>query len=262
MRTSGALCLVVLVACGDGDDSPRADARVADGSLTDTSGTDAGIDASEVLGSQQIADARAAADGTGLSLPITDVVVTYIKPAGSNTVYDPPGFTVQAEQLGPALMIAVDPAGLTPVPTVGDTVSFTVTALTTVLLQRRATAITGFTRSTQGTNVTPLAQDVSNTLNLISGINNYESELVDATLTVTSDFVDSPSAGFELASVNTAALAGNVNLRLRMPSTLNDTLGLVNGCVVTVAAVPVSRNQAEAFFTVFAVDDVTITSCP
>ena len=60
-------------------------------------------------GADAIAAARATADGTGLSLTIPNVIVTYIKPAIGDPTSDPAGFTVQASQTGPALMIAVDP---------------------------------------------------------------------------------------------------------------------------------------------------------
>jgi hypothetical protein len=57
-----------------------------------------------------IAEARATTDDAGLDLPIRNVTVTYLKPQIGSMTNDPAGFTIQAEQTGPALFISVDPA--------------------------------------------------------------------------------------------------------------------------------------------------------
>ena len=132
---------VFFAACaggGDGDspDAPnRIDAAMVDAPATidapseiDATPPDAAIDATPPdamwsATSVEIGIARGTADGPA-NLTITNATVTYIKPQIGN---DFPGFTIQDEQQGPALFIAVDPASLGEVPVVGDKVSFTIT---------------------------------------------------------------------------------------------------------------------------------------
>ena len=97
--------LLALAACGDNKgvapDAARPDAEI-DAPMPDAAIPDG------------IGPARATADGTGLDLPIRNVVVTYLKPQIGSTTNDPAGFTIQAQKDGPGLFVSVDPATDTP----------------------------------------------------------------------------------------------------------------------------------------------------
>ncbi|MGE0397670.1 MAG: hypothetical protein AB7T06_13195, partial [Kofleriaceae bacterium] len=132
-RLVGA-CVVlsfVIAACGDNRPGAAIDASVdssIDSPMIDAPDVDAMIDAMPTP-AEAITAVREAANGA-VSLPVIDATVTYIKPmiAGASTTNDPPGFTVQVGNTGPALFVAVDPATLTtltPALAVGDVVSFT-----------------------------------------------------------------------------------------------------------------------------------------
>ena len=110
MRFGQLVSLLVLAAVGCGDNlsrtQPGRDAATTSDSQT---GSDAGTDASDdaavdaavdaapdappdaFTGADAIAAARATADGTGLSLTIPNVIVTYIKPAIGDPTSDPAG---------------------------------------------------------------------------------------------------------------------------------------------------------------------------
>lgn len=208
-----------------------------------------------------IAEARAAADGTGLTLAIHHATVTFVKPQIGSTTNDPAGFTIQAKQPGPALFVAVDPATLTPVPVAGDVVDFTITQMGTVAMQRRAQAIGDFARVSQGANLDTLVQDVSAATDLVAMIDNYDSELV----TVTGTLADAPAnsgAGFQRTSLQLAGQALDTNLQLRAPSTLFDAIDLAATCQVTVTKVPMGRFNAAAEVGLFDASQVHVTGCP
>ena len=280
---ASALAIVVgLAACGGDDDGAAPiDARRTDAATDagdpDASDPDAAVDAAAdaavdaspdamATPSELIGYVRAAADGTGLSLPIMSATVTYLKPALGNPTNDPAGFTIQVAQTGPGLFVAVDPATLTPAPVVGDVVSFTVTAVTTVGGQKRATAIGNFTRESQGADVGALAQDVNAAADLVSAVDTYDSELVDVTATIAGDFIGAGNS-FESAPIDTAGLAGDANLRLRLPTTVRSSLALGPGCAFTLDNVPVARftsaqQVTQAQLPAFHAADITVTSCP
>ncbi|MBZ0235510.1 MAG: Ig-like domain-containing protein, partial [Deltaproteobacteria bacterium] len=210
--------------------------------------------------SESIGFVRAASGA--VSLPVTDVTVTYIKPVGGTPANDPAGFTVQAEQNGPAVMIAVDPATLTPVPEVGDVVSFTVTNVTVEAMQPRATAITGFTRSSQGADVGALAQDVSAATDLVTALDSYDSEIIDVSGTIGSDFT-SAGSGFESAQITTTGInAVSANFVLRIPTAVRDAADMANGCSFTLDNTPVHRFNAIAQLTAYVSGDFTVMDCP
>lgn len=285
LLTTAALA-VTLAACGDnveGDDdtavdAPRIDAPIdaADIDAADIDAAvdariDAAIDATPIdapidappTNSELIGFARAAADGTGLTLPIIDATITYIKPAIGT---DPAGFTIQVEQTGPGLMVAVNPAGLTPTPTVGDVVSFTITEKVTVADQPRAAAITGYTRTTAGTDINPLVQDVSAATDLVTMIANYESEVIDVTGTITGT-VGSSGSGFERFGINTAGITvADSNFQLRLPATLRDALDVTTGCGFSLNNTPVGRftsgANSQTQLAAFVAADITLTGCP
>ncbi len=207
---------------------------------------------------QQIIDARAAADGTGLTLPIEGAWVTYVKAAVGN---DPAGFFLQASVAGPALFVAVDPATLTPQPAVGDTVTLTVTTMLTVNMMRIAGEITGFAVTSSGYDVSTLAQEVSSATDLVSNLDSYEVELLSVTGTITGQF-NFAGTGHQAARFETAAVTGEPLLVLRVPDTILPTVGLDQGCVVQVQYTPLWRYDDRAQISIWATGDASIISCP
>lgn len=251
-------------------DAPTADASTSDGAVGDGSVGDAatssdgggddagGPDAASSNASAQIMTIRGTADGTGLSLPVTGAYVTYLKPALGG---DPAGFTIQAEQTGPAVFVTVDPATLSPVPAVGDTVSFTATEISTYGSLRQVAAITSFTRDAQGFDVSTLAQNVSAATDLVSALASYESELIDVTGTITGTFGGAGSQ-FTQAQIDTAGITGDTGLRLRLPSSLQSDLDVVQGCGFTLDNTPVGRFDAAVQLAAFVAADIALTNCP
>lgn len=206
--------------------------------------------------SQQIAAIRAATPGSGLSLPVAGATVTYVRPAIGT---DPAGFFVQAEQAGPAVFVAVDPTTLSPVPVVGDQVSFTATTVASVASMRHVQAISGYSRTSGGT-ITGLVQNLSSATDLVSSLDDYESEVLALTAGIDGGFSGS-GAGHQQAFISTAGLPQSA-LRLRVTDSLVSTLDLEQGCVVTVNNTPMWRFNATAQVSAWAAPDVTVQSCP
>ena len=216
--------------------------------------------------SQQIAAVRATPIGTA-ALRVDGVVVTYVVPAtlrgdGVVSPTDPAGFFVQAERTGPALFVAVDPTTLTPAPTPGDRVGFTVTRISSPTPATHwAAEIGGYTRTAAGVPLGPLLQDVSGASDLVSGLLTYEDELITLSATVTSDF-GAGGIGFLQASIATAALPADALLRLRIPIDVRTAVGLRNGCRFTINATPMWRFDVTAQASIWNVRDVSGVSCP
>jgi hypothetical protein len=250
MRASYLACLLLVgAACGDNHQPSTPDARPM---------PDAGPDAAVPDG---IGPARMTADATGLDLPIRFVTVTYLKPQIGSMTNDPAGFTIQAAKEGPALFIAVDPATLTPAPEVGDVVSFNITELTTVGMQRRAPAIAGFRVISKGADVAALAQDISNATDVVSMLDAYDSELVTVTGSLSGAFA-SAGAGFQSANFDTAGITGDMNFKLRAPVAVLDAIDMVTSCQVVATRVPMGRFNAQAQLGVYSASDVMLTGCP
>jgi RHS repeat-associated protein len=204
--------------------------------------------------SAQIAAARAATDGA-TTLPVANLLVTYVKPLIGA---DPAGFFVQSQQSGPALFIAVDPATLNPIPAVGDRVSFTITSMATVASLRQATSISGFARLSAGNAIAGLVQNVSTATDLVSNLISYESELITVAGTISGAFQASGS-GYQAASFDTVGLTGS--LQLRIPSALVTSLSLTLGCQVTLSQVPMWRFNATPQVSGWTADDLTSVFC-
>ncbi len=207
---------------------------------------------------QQLIDARAAADGTGLTLPIDGAWVTYVKGAVG---LDPAGFFLQVAATGPALFVAVDPATLTPQPAVGDAVSLTVTTMTTVNTMRVAGAISGFSVLSSGNDVTVLAQEVSSATDLVSDLDSYEVELISVTGTVAGTF-HFAGTGHQSARFETAGITSETSLQLRVPDTILPAVGLAQGCEVQVQYTPLWRYDDRAQISIWATQDASLISCP
>ena len=207
--------------------------------------------------SEQIAAVRAAPDGVA-NIPVEGAVVTYLKPALGN---DPAGFFVQAANGGPALFVGVNPVGLIPSPAVGDRVRFTVTAMDTIASLRDATAISGFQRTATGQDVGGLLADVTSSTDLVSNLDGYESELVKLDATVAGAF-GSAGVGHSSAPIDTTGITGDLTLRLRIPTALENDLGLVTGCDVRLEAGPMWRSGGVAQPSAYVASDLTVLSCP
>ncbi len=205
--------------------------------------------------SAQIEAVRTSADGP-VNLPIDLALVTYVKPLVGT---DPAGFFLQAEQAGPAVFVAVDPGTLSPVPVAGDRVSLTVTEKATVNSMVHVTAISGFTVEGSGESVEPLRVNVSN-VDLPANVGNYESELIYVSGTLLDSFTGS-GAGHVQSSLSTVGTPSGTNLRLRLPSTLQDELDLAKDCDVTVLS-PLWRFNAAAQPHGWVPEDINIMACP
>jgi len=250
-----ALAVVFATACGGNDSAPLPDANIG----SDAPGVpDA---APPPPSSDGIAEARAAADGADVSLIIHGVTVTYLKPLVGTEPADPAGFTIQAAKLGPALFVAVDPASLTPPAQVGDVVDFTITSKKTVAQQPRALALTRYTRSATGADVSALAQDLTGATDVVSALDSYESELVSVTGTIVQD----PSAGgtgFQRAAISTIGLPSDLNFQIRAPEDVFDALDMAKTCQITVSHVPMGRFNAQAQLAAFNTSDIAVHGCP
>ncbi len=204
--------------------------------------------------SAQIAAVRSSTNDP-VNLPIELALVTYVKPLVGT---DPAGFFLQAEKDGPAVFVAVDPATLTPAPTVGDRVSLTVLTKATVSSMVHVTAISGFTVNAQGGSVAPL-RSVVDTVDLPAAVADYESELISLSGTLASPFASSGS-GHVASNLSNAVVTNNANLKLRVPTPLQDQLDLAQGCIVTVNGV-LWRFTAQAQAMGWVPADITVQSC-
>lgn len=208
----------------------------------------------------QIIAVRAAADGTvSPALPIHTAVVTYVLPAFGT---DPAGFFVQASMPGPALFVAVDATTLSPAPTAGDVVSFSVTGMATAGTLREANAITGYMRHATGTDLTALVQDLSAATDLITGLGNYESEVLRLQGTIATAFGPA-GTGHQSAQITTTGMTtADANLRLRVTDAVRAGFDLAQGCRFTLNATPMWRLNAQAQPSAWVTTDLTVNSCP
>jgi len=228
-------------------------------------GDDGGVDPNAELTAVR---AAADADAGTVSLPIDGVLVTYLKPlvqdAGAS---DPAGFFVQASATGPGLFVAIDPStvGGGPV-SVGDQVSFTVTAVDRAGGVREVTALSDLARSSGGNPVNGLAQSTSNVaFDTSSNIDTYESTLITLTALVSSSSASAGSGyrGSALSTMGTPAAAdGGSPLQLRLPTALALTEDLTPGCQLSVGPTPLWRFNARAQPQAFTDSELSAVSCP
>ncbi len=220
--------------------------------------------------SAQITAARQL-EGAGLSAPIEGATVTYLRPAGLGQ-YDPPGFFVQGAMTGPALFVQVDPATLSPVPVVGDKVSFTVTEMASLTpgdgtnppgswrYTRTALAISGFSLLSQGADVEALKQDASGAA-FPGVIADWENEYVSLSATLVA--VRTGGTGWAKWTITTAGVtAETIDYTLRVPEAVKTAYGLVPGCTVNVSKGIVWRNRPsydESQITAYQAADLSAT---
>jgi hypothetical protein len=195
---------------------------------------------------------------------VKKVAVTYLKPAIGSDVA---GFFIQARKEGPALFVAVDPATTTPPLKVGDIVSFNADQTQTTQGRVEAIKISSLQLDGQGYDVSKLVQEVSKAADLVSALDAYESELIAFAIKVTGDF-GAAGAGFVAAIVETAAIQGVADLRLRLPdkqgtqASLPHKMGIIKGCNLTATAIPMWRFNNTAQPSAFVESELTIQSCP
>lgn len=208
--------------------------------------------------SEQLGVVRSVPDATGYAMDVENVLVTYRKPALGN---DSAGFVVQADPLGPALFVRVDPATLSPLPAPGDSVSFTVIQVGTDQGRREALTISGWLVHSSANPLAPLVQNVSGATDLVSALDEYEVELVTVDATVVADFTTAGS-GHMQADVETDGIVGDSDLRLRLPTTLTASSGLTSGCTLTVTQTPLWRFGGTVQIMAYDPAELTVHGCP
>lgn len=125
---------------------------------------------------------------------------------------------------------------------------------------RSAAGIANLVRHSQGFDVTTLSQDVTTATDLVTGIDNYDSELVDVTGTIAT--FSSSGGGFEKAQLTTTGMAASAMFVVRVPSALRDAMDMASTCTVTLQDTPVGRFNAETQLAAFTASDVTLAGCP
>lgn len=196
-----------------------------------------------------------AGEFTTVSLPIDHALVTFVRPAVGG---DPAGFFLQSQKTGPAVFVAIDPATLTPAPVPGDDVSMTVTQVENVVSLHEITEVTGFARNSQGNDIGALLRDVSNATDLVSKLNNYESEYIKVDGFIASSFGGSAAGSVSAQITTTAVSSGNNSLKLRIPVTLQQQYDPELTCSFSLTGVMWRfANNAEP--SGFTTSDLTVT---
>ncbi len=220
--------------------------------------------------SQQIQAVRNASNGA-VNLDIHGAWVTYIKQGVGNLTNDPAGLFLQAERVGPAVFVPVDPSSLSPVPQVGDRVRVRVNAKSVVNGQTRA-SISSLSVLSRGHSLASLLQEVSE-VDVTSGGTrpDYESEYISISGTIRTPGFSASGAGHLQAPFTTLGVpSGSTSapsLRLRVVETIRDSLALSADCTVMVTSplwVFMSGTQTRPHIQVSAwrESDVSVTSCP
>lgn len=202
--------------------------------------------------SDQIATVLGTADGTGLTLPISGAIVTYVKPAIG---MDPGGFFLQADQAGPAVFVVNDPLSVD----VGDEVELTVTEVATSAGLKHVAAFTGLTELSAGNAVGPLVSDINAATDLVTGLDGYAARVVSFDAQIDAAFTAAGSPQIA-AEISTAGL-DDPNLRLRLPESVRAAFDLQPGCLITVDYGVMWRFNAVAQPSVVNAADITDAIC-
>ncbi len=219
---------------------------------------DAGIVVGALPASMQIADILAAPHGPS-NLPIEGALVTYVRPAIGS---EPPGFFLQAERIGPAIFVRVDPATLTPTPTVGQLVDLRATDLSDIATnqgRREILAVAGWSVRSTGNDVSTLVQDISS-VPVTTMIDTYASELITTQFAIRGLY-RSAATGFSQISIDTPGVSDSDAITLRVPDTLIGALNLEQNCQYTVRQTPLWRANASVQILVFEASEVTLVGC-
>ena len=202
--------------------------------------------------SDQIATVLGTADGSGLSLPISGAIVTYVKPAIGA---DPGGFFLQADQAGPAVFVINDPLSVD----VGDEIALTVTDVATTAGLKHVSGFSGLSELSTGNNVGPLVTDINAATDVVTGLDGYAARVVTFDAQIDAAFVSAGSPQVA-AEISTAGL-DDPGLRLRMPETVRAAFDLQPGCLVTVDYGVMWRFNAVAQPSVVNAADITDAIC-
>lgn len=222
----------------------------AGGMGTGGAGGMAGMSASE-----QIAVVTGTADGTGLTLPIEGAIVTYVKPVLGT---DPAGFFLQAEQMGPAVFVGVDPATLSPVPAIGDSVDLTVTSVITNAGLKQVDGVTGFAVNSSNNPVAPLVTDITAAMDVVSGLNGYSARAVSFLGEIDGPF---NGAGAPQVAAKLLTSLDSPDLRFRLPEAVRAQYDLTEGCLVDVDYGVMWRFNAVAQPSVVDAADIVDVTC-
>ncbi len=234
------------------DAQPAADAQTFPDAQV---GVDAGPPSNASLA---LATARALPNGPAAVL-VDGALVTFVRTTALGN--DTPGFAVQAEQQGPALWIAVDPATLSPPPALGDRIRFSIDQVgSNTTTMRLASMISGYTRLASNVSLAPLVQDISNAGDVVSNLTSYELELVRSSATIAAGFRAAGSF-FQSARVDTPGVVGDPNFEIRIPTLVSEQLGLGFGCTFTVQN-PLWRFEVRPQLQAFAANELSNLSCP
>ncbi|MEM7676540.1 MAG: lamin tail domain-containing protein, partial [Myxococcota bacterium] len=241
-------------------DTGTGDASTEDAGDSDATVEDTGVVEACIPGdpSMEIESVRTAAAGAQTpSLAVCGAWVTYVRPAIGA---DPAGFFLQSNPSGPAIFVAVDPASLAPTPVVGDRVGLRATETVVQDGQVRITAVTNFERISTDNDTASLVQDLSAATDVVTNLNDYDSELITVTGTLTGAFIGA-GEGHQRIQLSTAGLSDDENLRFRVVTSLIADLGLLSGCVVTVGPTPLWRFNDVAQPSAWRAEDVQVQRC-
>jgi hypothetical protein len=211
--------------------------------------------------SDAIALARVTGDGVA-DIFVRGATITYIRPVVGSS---PAGFFIQAAQEGPAVLVEIDPDNPPDPPlVVGDVITFTITEMDTVFDARTVSGYADLEVVGIGFDVAGLVQDVSLAEDLVSNLDDYESELLHLTCNLVGAF-GGAGGGHVSSEIETDGITGNPDLLLRIPSALRDALAatnnLVEGCELEVTG-PMWRFRGDAQPSAYTEDDITVNSCP
>src|SRR5690606_2376974 len=193
------------------------------------------------------------------ALSVEQVAVTYIRPEIGS---DPAGFFVQAEATGPALFVTFDVASLETELAGGDIVSFDVTATTVANDQHVVTEIDGLTVVESGFDVESLVQDLSAATDIITGLDGYESELIQVAAHMDGDIYGCGGPNQCNAIATESIPEPESDLRFRFVPEALEAHGLRTGCDVVIGPSPMWRFRTTAQVSAFVPEDVTVVSCP
>jgi hypothetical protein len=245
------------------------------------SATTAGTPSQQITNIRQAIHDATATPVTLPSLPLTGVVVSYVKDGFGGALAgaaDGPGFFVQNDATGPALWFPIDPTTIAPGGlAVGDVLDLVVTQgawqnCSSCSADNSTYAVTAATGNRVGTGgAVPSSQDLSNDPRFASAIQtpvgptgwDIDAELVNLNVTVAGPF-GSGGAGFLKANITSAgAPTASANFDLRLSNTLElAQAGLFQGCQVTVQNVPMWRFNLGVELSAWVPADLTNVTCP
>jgi len=188
------------------------------------------------------------------------VVVTYVRPPHGD---DWPGFTVQATADGPAVMLTPG-EGTAAYPDIvpGDIISFDATLITPWYGMVEVTGVQNLVVLGSGYDVTQMTQDITQTSDVTSALDDYAVELVTASFDVLPGTQVDAGVAYTRWDIDLPNLTGDTNLSLRVPNTLADQLGDLGGCKLTTSHTPLWRFFEQAQVSAWHADEIAFDQCP